>query len=220
LAAGGLAGALVGDLVDQHNVRDLERQLEEREKELAMRKGMVKKQAEELEDLEAKLRECEKKRKELEKEIADLRKQLGDLGDEIKVRREGDKIILTILGETLYASGKAELTAQGRDVIDRAMKMVRQRFPDREILVRGHTDTQPIVHSGWDDNWELGANRALGVLRYMMKKHGVKGENISASTHSFYQPVATNDTADGRRQNRRTEIVILPKKEVVLEKPE
>ena len=227
LAAGGLAGALVGDQLDQKSARDLKREIGELQKELDARQRMVDegKEAldalrEKLADRERALRDLEDKIKELEKEIADLKKRLGDWGEEVKVRREGEKIVLTILGETLYASGKAKLTDHGKEVLDRVMRIVRERFPDREILVRGHTDIEPIKYSPWDDNWELGAQRALGVLRYLMEKHGVKGENISAAAYAYYRPVADNATAEGRRQNRRAEIVILPRREVSIERAE
>jgi len=211
LAAGGLVGALVGDQLDQKNLRDKEGELKNLKKELDAR-------AQALREKEDRLAELEKRVREQEKEIADLRRQLGELGEEVKVRREGEKIVLSILGETLYRSGKAELTDQGKQVLDRVMGVIRERFPDREILVRGHTDSEPIKVSGWKSNWELGAARALGVLHYLMQKHGVKGENISAATYAYYRPVADNANADGRRQNRRAEIVILPKRDVTVEK--
>jgi len=225
LAAGGLAGALIGDLLDQKSARDLQREIDELKKELAARQKMVDDGKQALRDLEGKLAERERalrdlkdRIRELEKEIAGLRDKLGALGEEIKVRREGEKIVLTILGETLYASGKATLTDHGKEVLDRVMGIVREQFPDREILVRGHTDSEPIKYSGWKSNWELGAARALGVLHYLMEKHGVKGENISAATYAYYRPMADNATAEGRRENRRAEIVIFPKREVSLER--
>jgi chemotaxis protein MotB len=217
LAAGGLAGALIGDQIDHMQQGDMKRMLDQKEKELAAQKSMLDQKSRELEDMQNKLDELAERLKQREKEIADLREKLGDFKD-IKVRREGDEIILSILGETLYASGKAELTANGRQTLDRVMRIIRDRFPDREIVVRGHTDTQPIKYSGWKSNWELAAARSLGVLHYLMDKHGVKGENISAATYSKYRPVADNSTAEGRRENRRAEIVILPKRAVKIER--
>jgi len=218
LATGGLAGALIGDQLDQKKARDMKREIEQMKKDLEARKKMIDKQARELEQAQAKLADLQKKLKQREKEIADLRKKLGALGEEVKVRREGEKIVLTVLGETLYEPGKAQLTAHGKQVLDRVMKIIRDQFPDREILVRGHTDSQPIKYSGWKSNWELGAARALGVLHYLMEKHGVKGENISAATYAYYRPVADNATAEGRRKNRRAEIVILPKRQVEIKR--
>lgn len=220
LAAGGLAGALIGDLLEHKCPSDMERETSQLQKELEALREQLKDREKQLEGKDAELRELRDRIKELEKEIDGLRKKLGDLGEEIKVRREGPNIVLTILGETLYASGKAELTPKGKEVLDRVMRLIRREFPDREIMVRGHTDSQPIKFSGWPTNWELSAARALGVLRYLTDKHGVKGENISGAFYSYYRPVESNATAEGRRQNRRAEIVILPKRKVELKRHE
>jgi len=211
LAAGGLAGALVGDQLDQKKARDLEKEIENLKKELEASKGKVK----ELEDLQARIKDLENQLKERDKEIADLKAKLAELA---KVRPEGEKIIVTLLAETHYLSGKAELTDEGKKEIDRVIRIIRDKFPGREIAVRGHTDTDPIKYSGWKSNWELGSARALNVLHYLMEKHGIKGENISASAYAFYRPTADNKTPEGKRQNRRTEIVILPKQKPTVEK--
>jgi len=214
LAAGGLAGALIGDQFDQKKARDLKKEIENLQKEVEAGKATAK----ELADLKQKYKDLEDKLRAREKEIEDLRRQLADLA---KVRREGQEIIVSLLlGETHYQSGKAELTDEGKKEIDRAVRIIREKYSDREICVRGHTDTDPIKYSGWKSNWELGSARALNVLHYLMEKHGIKGETISASAFAYYRPVGDNKTVEGKRQNRRTEIVILPKKlpETVREK--
>jgi chemotaxis protein MotB len=75
-------------------------------------------------------------------------------------------------------------------------------------MVEGHTDSDPIRHSGWKSNWELGAARSLTVLHYLADKAGVDPAMMSAATFSKYQPVAGNDNAQGKAQNRRAVIVI------------
>jgi chemotaxis protein MotB len=65
--------------------------------------------------------------------------------------------------------------------------------------------------SGWKDNWELSAARALSVLRYLVDDKGVGPERVSAIGYGEYRPVSENDSAAGRKLNRRVEIVILPK---------
>jgi len=212
LVSGGLAGALIGDLIDQKEMREMEAELERLRAELATRTGDLDAARQRIAELEKQLADCQA-------EVAALREKLKGLeGVEVK-GGEGGIIVLTMLGETLYASGKAELTAKGKATLDQAMAIVREKFPDREMIVRGHTDSQPIRYSGWKSNWELGAARSLGVLHYMMDQHGVQGARISAQTFSFYRPVAPNDTAEGRQQNRRAEIVILPPARESLERP-
>lgn len=209
LGVGALAGALLGDIIDYQNMQALEARVRELEGQLAARQAELDARTKELAAAQARI-------SELEREIAELRKKLEGM----EVRGEGPEIIISILGETLYAPGKAELTAQGRAALDKAMAVINEKFPDREIIVRGHTDNQPIRYSGWKSNWELGAARSLGVLHYLMDKHGVKGENISAATYSYYRPVADNASPEGRQQNRRAEIVVRPKAAEKIERPQ
>ncbi|PIQ87934.1 MAG: hypothetical protein COV73_01520 [Candidatus Omnitrophica bacterium CG11_big_fil_rev_8_21_14_0_20_43_6] len=76
--------------------------------------------------------------------------------------------------------------------------------------MEGHTDNVPISKSGWKSNWELSTARALSVLHYLAGEQGVSPERLSAIGYGEYRPLASNETADGRKQNRRVEIVILP----------
>jgi len=213
LATGGLVGALAGDLLDQKEARDMQNELDDCRQELEAKKNLIDKQQQELEEQQAKLRACMEDLEAAQREIAELRKKL----EEYDIRGEGGEIIISMLADTLYAPGKAQLTEEGKAELDRVMEVVRDQFPDRALMVRGHTDSQPIVYSGWKSNWELGAARALGVLHYLMDKHGVQGENISAATYSKYQPRADNGTAEGRQENRRAELVVLPKAKITVE---
>ena len=83
--------------------------------------------------------------------------------------------------------------------------MLRQ-IPDREFQIAGHTDNTPMRGG---DNWQLSTARAVTVLRFMVQS-GVPANRLSASGYADTQPVATNDTDEGRGQNRRIDIVLLP----------
>jgi len=76
--------------------------------------------------------------------------------------------------------------------------------------VEGHTDNEPIKYSGWRSNWELSSGRALAVVHYLIDKRNLEPDRIRAVGFGEFQPVASNDAPEGRRQNRRVEIVILP----------
>ena len=79
----------------------------------------------------------------------------------------------------------------------------------RKFQVAGHTDNKPIKSGKFRDNWELSAQRALTVTDLMIKT-GLDARRLSAAGYADVLPVATNDTDDGRRQNRRIEIVLVP----------
>lgn len=110
--------------------------------------------------------------------------------------------------DILFDTGKDILKPEGKAAIDSAVADIKEKYATNRIVIEGHTDTDPIVVSNWKSNWELGAARALAVLHYLEDVHGFEGRLMSASTFSFHQPVADNNTAEGKSYNRRAEIAI------------
>ena len=82
---------------------------------------------------------------------------------------------------------------------------------DFNIGIEGYTDDVPIKYSGWKSNWELSTARSLSVLHFLVNEKGISPERLSAIGFGEYRPVASNDTKEGRKLNRRVEIVIQPK---------
>jgi len=85
--------------------------------------------------------------------------------------------------------------------------VLRSKYSGRHIDVVGHTDTDPIKKSPWKDNWELSAERALTVIRYLIQR-GIPENQIRASGCGEARPIASNATAAGKARNRRVEIVV------------
>src|SRR4029079_5635233 len=85
--------------------------------------------------------------------------------------------------------------------------------PDRRFMVAGHSDNQPIKESGvkesYKDNWELSVARALVVTRFLVEAK-MKPENIVTAGYGEFDPIAKNTTPEGRRENRRIEVILLP----------
>jgi chemotaxis protein MotB len=88
--------------------------------------------------------------------------------------------------------------------------VLRDNVPQLGVGIEGHTDNQPIKFSNWKSNWELSTARALSVLHYLVDNRGIAPERLSVMGYSEYRPVASNDTWEGRKMNRRVEVVILP----------
>jgi len=86
--------------------------------------------------------------------------------------------------------------------------VILRQFPDRRFMVAGHTDNQPVKEA-YKDNWELSVARALVVTRFLVEAK-MKAQNIVAAGYGEYDPIASNATPDGRRENRRIEIILLP----------
>jgi len=102
----------------------------------------------------------------------------------------------------LFDSGQAVIKAESKTKLNRIAGIIKQRYADKEISVVGHTDTDPIKISGWKDNWELSAQRALSVTRYLLGQ-GISAAQLAAVGRGEYHPL----TAD-KSDNRRVEIVV------------
>jgi chemotaxis protein MotB len=111
----------------------------------------------------------------------------------------------------LFDSGKADIKPEGRRKLQDVMRQIDQRldWADREIIVVGHTDADPIKHSAklWKDNWDLSANRAMAVVREMVRA-GAQPKRLVAAGRGEFAPKATNTTKAGKAQNRRVQIVV------------
>lgn len=149
----------------------------------------------------------------LQKDEATLRRELENtLGEEIKkhevqirIGREGLIVSLRELG--FFNSGEATLLEGAEAKITRIAKILGSRGYD--IRVEGHTDNVPIHTATFKSNWELSTARATEVVNLLVDRNGFDPRHISVAGYSEYRPIADNDTEDGRRMNRRVDLVIL-----------
>ena len=162
----------------------------------------------------------------LERELQDLRHTRGVLEEslakeiqdkQVRLAMQEKGLVITVVSEVLFDSGKAKLKPESLATLDKVAKILVENVPGNNINIEGHTDNEPIKYSKWKSNWQLSAQRALSVLVYLESK-GVEPKRLSESGYGEYQPVATNDTAEGRQTNRRVEIVIKPKTVKKIEK--
>ncbi len=116
-------------------------------------------------------------------------------------------ITVTLPNAILFDSGKAELKKATSAELDHIRSVLREKYAGKQVDVVGHTDTDPIKKSKWKDNWELSAQRALSVLRYLVKR-GIPEDKIQAVGCGESQPIASNSTTSGKARNRRVEIVV------------
>ncbi len=118
--------------------------------------------------------------------------------------------IVTASDAVMFNSGSVKLSETGRDIINKIAEAA-GNYPDRELRVEGHTDNVGIAAAYRDkypSNWELASRRACTVVDYLMKKHEMAPEQLSAVGYGEYQPIADNDTAEGRAKNRRVVMII------------
>ncbi len=123
-----------------------------------------------------------------------------------------DRILLRVGGSTLFDPGQVVLRPEGQQTLD-GVAAILQTFPNSTARIEGHTDNRPIkgaaIRRYLPTNWELSAVRAASAARYL-ETRGVTPERLIVSGASFHRPLASNDTLEGRTQNRRLEITIRP----------
>jgi chemotaxis protein MotB len=118
--------------------------------------------------------------------------------------------MISIEGDVLFDSGKAELRKEGAATLDEVASTIKKRFPNQDIYVFGHTDNEPITKSGWKDNYELSCQRALTVVRYL-RSAGVQNY-LAACGWGDTRPLQSNETKEGMQANRRVQIFALEMK--------
>ncbi len=141
--------------------------------------------------------------KRLSSEIAD---------QNIAVGFDDRGLVVRVMDLVLFDSGKAQLRNEAHPVLEKVSRILKEQVRAQPVSIEGHTDNEPIRHSGWKDNWELSLARARAVLTYLVKEQGLEPSRVSAAGFGEYHPVASNNTPEGRRQNRRVEIVVLPQR--------
>ena len=137
-----------------------------------------------------------------------LKQEIADKQVRLEMAEKG--LVITFVADVLFDSGKADLKADSYSVLDKVSRVLLENVPSNNIGIEGHTDNVPIKFSGWKSNWELSTARALSVLHYLVDKKDILPKRVQAIGYGEYRPIASNDTKEGRRLNRRVEIVILP----------
>ena len=140
-----------------------------------------------------------------------FKRSLDNLDDEdINVKVLKGVVFVSLSDEMMFNSGSYVIKPEAMPVLSKISKIVND-YKDYDILIEGHTDNIPIKTSYLKDNWDLSAMRATSIARYMQTDLGVSPKRITAGARSEYNPKASNDNPQGRRLNRRTEIIVLPK---------
>ena len=125
---------------------------------------------------------------------------------------------ITLDGAATFASARATLTMEAKSVINELWGVL-GKYPDRWILIEGHTDDQAINDDfkwKYASNWELSTARANSVLHYLVEEHGADPSRLMAVGRGEYQPVADNATPEGRANNRRVVITVGSKADVAM----
>jgi chemotaxis protein MotB len=135
--------------------------------------------------------------------------QQESLTGQLKTTLTEEGLLVTILNDVLFDSGSAEVRPQDRKLAKEISQLLVMN-PPRSIIISGHTDNVPINNSQFSSNWELSVMRAVNFMKLLLENKHLDPRWFSAKGYGEYKPVASNGTEEGRKKNRRVEILILP----------
>jgi chemotaxis protein MotB len=174
-----------------------------KQKEIDALQAQLSQKAEKAEQLEKATQTYQDLQRKLEKEIQE---------GQVKITEMKNRLTMTMVDKIIFPSGSTEISMEGKKVLDKVVSILKD-VKDKRIQVEGHTDNVRIVSAlkkRYPTNWELSTARATEVVRYLQEAGGIDPKFLSATGFAEYMPVASNDTAEGKLQNRRIEIVLLP----------
>lgn len=146
-------------------------------------------------------------RESLEKEIkAQVDLNFKGMEDLIQVKKVGDNIIIRLMGETTFDSGKAEIRQQMVPLLEKIGAMLQDT--EGNIIITGHTDNVPIRGGPYGSNLVLSMYRAASVAEFLLEKTSLDPKRVATMGFGPHRPIESNDTPEGRRKNRRVEIML------------
>ncbi|UCE67525.1 MAG: flagellar motor protein MotB [Candidatus Zixiibacteriota bacterium] len=184
-------------------------------------KGQLKARDAEIAELKQQLEEArnqcvilEDEKKAIEDRANTLQGELNDLSDKLQIEMEKSEkyTMLRVPERLLFNSSQSSLSSGGRNVLNDIAEIL-TRYTEYDVRVEGHADNRKIKPEFYDkfrSNWELSTARATEVVRYLINKKGLSPQRLIAVGYGENRPIASNDTAEGRQQNRRVEFYIAP----------
>lgn len=175
-------------------------------------------------ECESRLASCDRGYKDLQSQLAaaqrerdELKSQLAQLPTPSEAAPGWTPVpggaMITIAENLLFPSGKATLLPDARKTLDQIVKTLSSEYAEKDVLVFGHTDNQPIKKSGWEDNWELSSQRSLAVVRHL-GEHGINANRLVAAGAGEHWPRSDNKSDQGRQRNRRVEIFAIDRSQL------
>ncbi len=148
------------------------------------------------------------------RELRVLNDHIDRMEYELSLRREGGTTVAVLPAHELFEPASATLTANSADRLAELASRLNELYPDRTIRIEGHADDLPItgtLKEQYPSNWELSAARAATVARHLIGEHDFAADRFTVVSLGSTHPVASNETARGRRMNRRVRVAVLPK---------
>lgn len=202
-----------------HEVEDLKQKLRERGMNVDNLTQSLEQERKALEEYKRRAEQLEQIKKRFET-LRDKLQKLTNLGLKVEVR--DNRMLIQLPGDVLFDSGSDKLKPRGKEILTAVAAVIRgdADLAKREFQVAGHTDSKPLKGGPYQDNWGLSAMRARSVLAFLTGPEEGSGQldpkNWSAAGYGDTDPVANNDSDEGREKNRRVELVVMPNVEEML----
>ena len=197
--------ARISDLETQNS--QLGQQTAAQQNKLTESQQNLQQQQQKLEQLQNLLNQQKEASQQLKNKMSEALK--GFNSNELSVYQKDGKVYVSLSEQLLFPSGSAVVNPKGVDALSK-LAAVLNLNSDVAVNIEGHTDSIPI-RGRYQDNWDLSTARANAIVRILVNNYKVDPTRIISSGHSFYEPVATNSTPEGRAKNRRTDIILSPK---------
>ena len=185
----------------------LGQQSSEQQNQLHLSQQDLEKQQQRLQQLEALLQQQKTQSEQLRAKMAEALK--GFNSNDLSVYQKNGKVYVRLSENLLFPSGSAVVNPKGIDALSK-LAAVLNLNADVAVNIEGHTDSIPI-RGRYQDNWDLSTARANAIVRILVNNYKVDPMRVVASGHSYFDPIESNSTTEGRAKNRRTEIILSPK---------
>ena len=136
---------------------------------------------------------------------------------EVAVRPGSEGLVVSLREVGFFESGSAGIAIHSTAALGRMAQLLAQR--PYGLRIEGHTDDVPIHNGQYPSNWELSTARATEIVRLLITEYQVAPARLSAAGYAQYHPAVSNETADGRAQNRRVDVVIVARPHAATESP-
>lgn len=188
--------------------RELMEKLGQMDLELQERERSIKEREEDVLELQELLKLKEEHLKSLKQSVADA--LLGFQAEGLTVTQRDGKLYVSLENSLLFSSGSWSVNAKGEEAIIELSKVLAKQ-DNIYITVEGHTDNVPYKGSGLiKDNWDLSVMRATAIVRILTNNKGLNAENVTAAGRGANSPLVPNNSPENRAVNRRTEIILSP----------
>lgn len=183
-------------------------QLNQSQEEIAKQQQRLQEQQARMQQLQMLIDQQKQATEALRAKIADAMK--GFTSDQLSVFSKNGRVYVSMQESLLFPSGSAVVNPKGKEALGTLAQALNQN-PDINVMVEGHTDSIAIHTAKYEDNWALSVGRSTAITRILTADYGVAPTRITATGRSQFEPVADNQSPEGRARNRRTEIILAPK---------